>query len=50
VQPSSGITTLAGLEAARTSHLVIGPIDSHIVFQCSIVSGTVYAKGTPLSF
>jgi len=48
--PSTRITTLADLQAAQKSGLVIGPIDSHIVFNCSIVSEAVYAQGTPLSF
>ncbi len=48
--PSTRISTLTDLQAAQASGLVVGPIDSGIVFNCSIVSGSVYAQGTPLSF
>ena len=45
--PSTRFTTLADLQK---SGIVIGPIDTPITFNCSIVSATVYANATPLSF
>jgi hypothetical protein len=44
------IHTLAELAAAQARGDVSGFIDTHIYFDCSAVSGAVYAGGTPLNF
>lgn len=44
------ILTLAQLQAAQAKGDVSPFIDTHIYFDCSAVSGAVYAKSTPLSF
>ena len=44
------IVTLAALKAAQATGDVSPFIDTGIYFDCSVVSGAVYASGTPLSF
>jgi hypothetical protein len=44
------ILTLDQLTAEQASGDVSGFIDTHIYFDCSAVSGTVHAQGTPLNF
>ena len=43
------LMTLSAIQAAEKAGDVF-PIDSHITFNCSIVSQTVYNHGTPLTF
>jgi hypothetical protein len=44
------ILTLDQLTAAQTSGDVTPFVDTHIYFECAVVSGAVYQNSTPLSF
>jgi hypothetical protein len=44
------ILTLGQLEAAQARGDVTGFVDTHIYFDCSVVSSAVYMRGTPLNF
>lgn len=44
------ILTLEQLEEAQTRGDVTPFVDTHIYFYCSVVSGAVYQRATPLSF
>ncbi len=44
------ILTLAQLQAAQAAGDVTPFVDTGIYFYCSVVAGSVYASGTPLSF